>query len=105
MTEAECREMIAVHWAACLKGRRWFVGVIVASAAAIVISAIGTAYASSRRTETIRLDIAGRMAAYTGKTLTWDECFNSQLDLTPPAYEWGPLETPQVAIPGVTKFV
>jgi predicted dehydrogenase len=51
------------------------------------------------------LAIAGRMAAYTGKTLTWDECFNSKLDLTPPAYEWGPLETPQVAIPGITKFV
>ena len=51
------------------------------------------------------LAIAGGLAAYTGKTLTWDECFNSKLDLTPPAYEWGPLETPQVAIPGVTKFV
>ena len=51
------------------------------------------------------LAIAGRMTAYTGKTLTWEDCMNSKLDLTPPAYEWGALETPQVAIPGVTKFV
>ncbi len=51
------------------------------------------------------LAIAGRMSAYTGKTLTWDQCMSSQQDLTPPAYEWGPLATPQVAIPGVTPFV
>lgn len=51
------------------------------------------------------LAIAGRMAAYTGKTLSWEECMNSQLNLTPEAYEWGPRETPTVAIPGVTKFV
>ena len=51
------------------------------------------------------LPIAGRMSAYTGKTLSWQECFDSQEDLSPPAYEWGPLETPSVAIPGVTPFV
>ena len=51
------------------------------------------------------LAIAGRMAAYTGKTLSWEECMNSTLNLTPSSYEWGSLETPQVAIPGVTKFV
>lgn len=51
------------------------------------------------------LAIAGRMSSYTGKTLTWEQCMNSKLDLTPPSYEWGPLETPPVAIPGITKFV
>jgi hypothetical protein len=45
------------------------------------------------------------MSAYTGKTLTWEQCMNSQENLTPPAYEWGPIGTPVVAIPGVTPFV
>ena len=51
------------------------------------------------------LAIAGRMSAYTGKTLTWDECFNSRQDLTPPKYDWSAIEVPQVAIPGFTPFV
>jgi len=51
------------------------------------------------------LAIMGRMACYTGKTLTWEECFNSKEDLTPAKYEWGPLPTPAVAAPGVTTFV
>ncbi len=33
--------------------------------------------------------IMGRMAAYTGQTLTWDQCLNSTEDLTPASYEWG----------------
>jgi predicted dehydrogenase len=49
--------------------------------------------------------IMGRMATYTGQTITWDQAFHSKEDLTPPKYEWGPLEMPRVAIPGVTKFV
>lgn len=49
--------------------------------------------------------ILGRLAAYTGQTITWEQLWNSQLDLTPPAYEWGPLEVAPVARPGVTKFV
>ncbi|MCH7687069.1 MAG: Gfo/Idh/MocA family oxidoreductase [Planctomycetes bacterium] len=51
------------------------------------------------------LAIAGRMSAYTGKTLTWDQCFNSKEDLTPKAYEWGDIPVPEVAIPGITQFV
>ena len=51
------------------------------------------------------LAIAGRMAAYTGQTLTWEQALNSELDLTPPAYDWIELETEPVAIPGVTPFV
>ena len=49
--------------------------------------------------------ILGRMSAYTGKSITWEEAMNSQLDLTPPSYEWGPLPVAPVAMPGITKFV
>ena len=48
--------------------------------------------------------VMGRMATYTGQVVTWDEAWNSEEDLTPPAYEFGPLPVPPVAIPGVTKF-
>jgi predicted dehydrogenase len=51
------------------------------------------------------LAIAGRMAAYTGQTLTWEQAMDSELDLTPPAYDWIELDAVPVAIPGVTKFV
>lgn len=49
--------------------------------------------------------IAARMAAYTGQTLSWEQALNSELDLTPPAYDWIDLETGPVPVPGVTKFV
>jgi predicted dehydrogenase len=48
--------------------------------------------------------IMGRMATYTGRTITWDQALHSKEDLTPPKYEWGPIETPAVAMPGITKF-
>jgi predicted dehydrogenase len=48
--------------------------------------------------------IMGRMAAYTGQTLTWEQCLNSTEDLSPPKYEWGPLTVAPVAQPGLTKF-
>jgi predicted dehydrogenase len=48
--------------------------------------------------------ILGRMSAYTGKTITWEQAFNSKEDLTPPKYEWGSIAVPPVAMPGVTKF-
>ncbi len=49
--------------------------------------------------------LMGRMAAYTGRTLTWDEAWSSKEDLTLPAYEWGPIDTAPVAQPGITQFV
>lgn len=49
--------------------------------------------------------ILGRMSAYTGQTLTWDQAFNSKENLSPPTYEFGPLPMPSIAIPGVTAFV
>ncbi len=48
--------------------------------------------------------IAGRMSAYTGRTITWDEAWNSQESLRPPAYAWGPIEAAPVAQPGITQF-
>ncbi len=44
--------------------------------------------------------IMGRMAVYSGKTVTWDECFNSEVRLGPEKYEWTDNPTPPVAIPG-----
>jgi predicted dehydrogenase len=51
------------------------------------------------------LAIAGRVGAYTGKKLTWEEMLNSKEDLSPAAYEWGDVPVPPVAIPGKTPFV
>jgi predicted dehydrogenase len=51
------------------------------------------------------LAIMGRMAAYTGQTLSWDQCLNSTEDLTPKSYELGDVPVPPVAKPGLTKFV
>ena len=44
--------------------------------------------------------IMGRMACYTGQSITWEQALNSQESLTPPRYEWGNLPTPPVARPG-----
>ncbi|MBW3539688.1 MAG: Gfo/Idh/MocA family oxidoreductase [Planctomycetes bacterium] len=49
--------------------------------------------------------ILGRMVAYTGKTITWDQALNSQERLAPQKYEWSAAPQVQVAIPGVTPFV
>lgn len=51
------------------------------------------------------LAIMGRMATYTGQEITWDMAWKSKEDLTPAKYEWGPIPTPPVAVPGITRFV
>lgn len=51
------------------------------------------------------LAIMGRMAAYSGKTLTWEECINSEQRLGPKEYNWGDVPASPVAIPGVTKVL
>jgi predicted dehydrogenase len=51
------------------------------------------------------MGIIGRMAAYTGKKITWDQAMNSKEDLTPHAYEWGRIDVAPVAMPGITPFV
>ena len=51
------------------------------------------------------LAIMGRMAAYTGQAITWEQALNSKEDLSPPRYDWDvPLPVPPVAMPGQTKF-
>jgi myo-inositol 2-dehydrogenase / D-chiro-inositol 1-dehydrogenase len=48
--------------------------------------------------------IMGRMAAYSGQVITWDQAMNSKEDLMPEKLEWGPIATPPVAMPGRTRF-
>ena len=49
--------------------------------------------------------IMGRMAAYSGKTVTWDECFNNKERLGPEKYEWTDYPTAPIAIPGQSPIV
>ena len=50
------------------------------------------------------LALMGRMAAYTGQTVTWQQAWESKEDLTPATYAFGPTPTPPIAVPGKTKF-
>lgn len=57
--------------------------------------------------------IMGRMATYSGKTVTWEDALNSQIDLSPDGYTWNSRPQPEAgpdgiypcAMPGVTKAV
>ncbi len=51
-----------------------------------------------------QLAIMGRMSAYTGKTITWEQALNSKENLSPPRYDWISMDVPPVAVPGVTQF-
>lgn len=44
--------------------------------------------------------IMGRMCTYTGKDLTWQECWDSQERLGPHEYAWGDVPPEVLAIPG-----
>jgi predicted dehydrogenase len=46
--------------------------------------------------------LLGRMAGYTGQTVTWDQMMNSTERLGPKDYAWGDVPTEVVAIPGKT---
>jgi predicted dehydrogenase len=48
--------------------------------------------------------IMGRMCTYTGKDLTWKQCWDSQERLGPTEYAWGDVPEQVVAIPGRSKF-
>ncbi len=59
-----------------------------------------------RQATSTMLGIMGRMAAYTGQSLTWDQAFNSQERLFPENLEWSmSLPVKPMAMPGVTPFV
>jgi hypothetical protein len=48
----------------------------------------------------------GRMAAYTGQEVTWDQALNSQEKLFPEHLDWnGSLAVAPRAQPGITKLV
>ena len=49
--------------------------------------------------------IMGRMSAYTGQEITWDQALNSKEDLMPEKLEFGPFPVAPVAMPGKTPFV
>lgn len=49
--------------------------------------------------------IMGRMAAYTGKAVTWEQALNSQENLMPAKLDWeASLPVPPVAMPGQTQL-
>jgi hypothetical protein len=37
--------------------------------------------------------------------VTWEQALDSKLDLSPERYEFGPLPTPEVAMPGRTPLI
>jgi uncharacterized protein (DUF2236 family) len=50
--------------------------------------------------------LMGRMAAYTGQEVTWEQAMNSQENIVPDQLDWKmKLDCPAMAMPGVTKFV
>jgi predicted dehydrogenase len=48
--------------------------------------------------------IMGRMAAFTGKTITWEQALASTQQLGPTEYAWGDAPAPVIAVPGKTQF-
>jgi len=60
---------------------------------------------AKRVAESTLTAIMGRMSTYTGKTVTWEQAMNSQLDLSPGAYEFTDLPVRAVSIPGKTKLI
>jgi predicted dehydrogenase len=49
--------------------------------------------------------IMGRMSAYTGKAVSWEQALNSKENLVPANLAWGPMPVPPIAKPGVTELV
>jgi hypothetical protein len=60
---------------------------------------------AQRIAESVLTAIMGRMSAYTGQEISWDQALNSKEDLTPAKLELGPIAVPPVAVPGRTPFV
>jgi predicted dehydrogenase len=56
--------------------------------------------------ESTLVAIMGRMSAYTGKAVTWEQALNSQLDTFPKHLDMkGSMEEPPVPKPGVTELI
>ncbi len=60
---------------------------------------------AKRVAESVLTAIMGRMSAYTGKTVTWEQALNSKLDLSPKAYAFTDLPVREVPVPGKTPLI
>ena len=60
---------------------------------------------AQRIAETTLTAIMGRMSAYTGKLVTWEQAISSKLDIVPAKFAMGPMPVPAVAIPGKEQLV
>ena len=59
-----------------------------------------------RIAESTLMAIMGRMSAYTGKTITWEQAMASKLDTMPANLTMDtPLSVPEVAMPGKTAMM
>ncbi len=59
----------------------------------------------TRMAHTTLMAIMGRMAAYTGKRVTWEQALNSQQSLVPEKLDWNTkVEQLPLAVPGITKL-
>ena len=60
----------------------------------------------TRMAHTSLMAILGRMAAYTGKRITWEQALNSQQQLVPDELDWNQkIDEPPPAVPGITRFI
>jgi hypothetical protein len=60
---------------------------------------------SHRIAESCLTAIMGRMSAYTGQEISWDQALNSKENLMPEKLVFGPLPVAPVAMPGKTPFI
>jgi uncharacterized protein (DUF2236 family) len=51
------------------------------------------------------MGLMGRMAAYTGQEITWEQAMNSEEKLVPDQIDWKmKLDVQAMALPGMTKL-
>jgi len=60
---------------------------------------------AKRVAESTLTAIMGRMSAYTGKSITFDQALSSNLDLSPDSYSFTDLPVRDVAVPGKTPLI
>lgn len=60
---------------------------------------------AKRIAESTLTAIMGRMSAYTGQQISWEDALNSKESLLPDKFEFGSLAVPPVAVPGKTPFM
>lgn len=59
-----------------------------------------------RMTTSTLVALMGRISAYTGQQITWEQLLTSKERLYPEHLDWnGSLEVPPRAVPGITKFI